>query len=305
MSYNFPPNFRSYITNTYLKAQNRFKVNSWVSNRVRPSGGVKKGDPVSPLLFNLTIDGLLKTLPSHIAATIDDAKVNALAFADALILAASTADGITCVLRLNPAKCQSLSVQGQPKQKRTIIEDHRYLVSGRPIPTLSAMNHSLTWEFFFPLGRLKFSPNTYLKEALTRLTKAPLKPQQRLHILLIALIQRLYHRLDLSTVSLSCLKKADITIREAVRRWIALPHDVPIAFFHASACDGGLGIPSVRYKAPLLRYNRLKNVTLHNLKGNIFTNYYLSHEIDAAGKRLNYNNTILKRSDHIQQMWAA
>lgn len=272
-SYNFLSNFRSYISNTYSKAQTRFKSIGWVSDPVKPSGGIKQGDPLSPLLFNLIIDGLLRTLPSHIAATIDDTKVNALAFADDLIMAASTADGLqelidhaetylnSCGLRLNPAKCQSLSIQGQPKQKRTIIEDRRFLVSGRPIPN-TKRDESFTYLGinFSPLGRLKFSPSTYLKEALTRLTKAPLKPQQRQHILRIAVIPRLYHPLALSTVRLSCLKKADITIRKAVRKWVALPHDVPIAFFHASACDGGLGIPSVRYKAPLLRYNRLSNV---------------------------------------------
>lgn len=71
-------------------------------------------------------------------------------------------------------------------------------------------------------------------------------------------------------------------------------HDTPVAFFHASACDEGLSIPSVRWRAPVLRYQRLLNVQLPNLEDNVATNSYIVHEIDGASKR-----NILKGSDQI------
>lgn len=93
-SYGFPHAFRNYIQNIHTKSQTRFKGDGWISNPSSPSVGVKQGDPLSPLLFNLVIDGLLRALPNHIAALIDSTKINALAFADDLVLAASTADGL-------------------------------------------------------------------------------------------------------------------------------------------------------------------------------------------------------------------
>lgn len=47
------------------------------------------------------------------------------------------------------------------------------------------------------------------------------------------------------------LNKADKIIRAAVRKWLALPDDVPVAYLHAAVRHGGLGIPSLRWSAPL------------------------------------------------------
>lgn len=103
---------------------------------------------------------------------------------------------------------------------------------------------------------------------------------------------------------MSCLRRSDILVRQAVRRWVNLPHDTPTAFFHASACDGGLSIPSIRWRTPLLRYNRLSNVILPNLEGNSITNVYLASERDAASARLLCDGETLKNTRLIQQIWA-
>lgn len=57
---------------------------------MRPTTGVKQGDPLSPLLFNLVIDRLLRSLPEEIGATLGEGQINAIAFADDLILLANT-----------------------------------------------------------------------------------------------------------------------------------------------------------------------------------------------------------------------
>lgn len=158
-SYGFPARFVAYIKSVYSTSLTQFKIDGWLTDPLGPSVGVEQGDPLSPLMFNLIIDGLLRSLPSHIAASIDTIKVNALAFADDLILAANTPDGLqdlidhtqkyleSCGLKLNPAKCRSLSIQGQPKRKRTVIEDRRFMVRGHS-------KHSEQREFHIPRQRL-------------------------------------------------------------------------------------------------------------------------------------------------------
>lgn len=244
--------------------------------------------------------------------------MNALASADDLILSANTADGLqdlidftecylkSCGLTLNPAMCRSLSIQGQPKQKRTVIEDRKFKVQGRGISNTKRTESFVYLGIkFTPKGRIVFSPATEIVQALQRLTKAPLKPQQRLHALRTVLIPRLYHRLALTTVKISYLKKADTTVRSFVRRWTALPHDTPMAYFHASTKDGGLGVPSIRWRAPLLRYQRLLNVKLPNLDGSVVENTYLARETDAALKRLHHEGNIIRKSAELQKLWAA
>ena len=91
---------------------------------------------------------------------------------------------------------------------------------------------------------------TKLVPLLDRLTKAPLKPQQRLFALKVFLLPKIYHHMVLERVTIRSLNEID-TVREFVRQWIALPNDTPTAYFHAPMTEGGLGIPSLRRMAPL------------------------------------------------------
>ena len=79
-----------------------------------------------------------------------------------------------------------------------------------------------------------------LEEGLRQLSAAPLKPQQRLFLLRAHLLPSLYHELILSRYSKGLLRYLDRRSREAVQRWLRLPHDVPQPFFHARVPDGAL-----------------------------------------------------------------
>lgn len=158
-SYRFSEGFIRYIRDLYDNSITYFLGDGWKSEAVKPSVGVKQGDPLSPFLFNLVIDGLLVSLPNHIAARIDDTSVNALAFADDLVLAASTKEGLqellvtthqylySCGLRLNTAKCKTLSIEGQPKQHRTVIMPNKFTIGGTTLPSLLRTD-VITWNRF-------------------------------------------------------------------------------------------------------------------------------------------------------------
>ena len=69
-----------------------------------------------------------------------------------------------------------------------------------------------------------------LEERLKQLSKAPLKPEQRLFLLRIHLIPGLYHETSLSKYSISLLKYFDRKARTAVRRCLHLPRDVCLLY---------------------------------------------------------------------------
>lgn len=71
-----------------------------------------------------------------------------------------------------------------------------------------------------------------LAHSIELLTKAPLKPQQRIRLLRDCLFPRYYHRWVVGSISAKTLKKADMLVRTAVRRWLRFPHDVPAGYFH-------------------------------------------------------------------------
>jgi len=99
-----------------------------------------------------------------------------------------------------------------------------------------------------------------LEEGLKQLSKAPLKPKQRLFLLRVDLILGLYHETALSKYSKGLLKYLDRTARAAVRRWLHLPHDVPQPLFHAPTGEGGLGLPELLVQIPLMRRVRVEKL---------------------------------------------
>ena len=96
-----------------------------------------------------------------------------------------------------------------------------------------------------------------LAEGLDNISRAPLKPQQRMFILTNNLIPSLYHQLVLTATSKKYLKRLDRSVRAAVRSWLKLPNDTPKAYFHAKIFDGGLGIVTLEHQVPLMKIKRI------------------------------------------------
>lgn len=101
-----------------------------------------------------------------------------------------------------------------------------------------------------------------LKVLLLRLSKAPLKPQQRMVALRTYLIPRLIHRLVLGPVSSKLLKSLDAMVRGTVRKWLNLPQDVTLGFYYAPIPESGLGVMCLRSVIPALRLRRLRSLIL-------------------------------------------
>ena len=89
------------------------------------------------------------------------------------------------------------------------------------------------------------TPGSLLKHRLEQLTLAPLKPQQRVYLLVNHQIPRLLHVLVLGKVYRTSLSRMDRRIRVALRKWVRLPHDTLDAILYAEVVRGGLGIPEL------------------------------------------------------------
>lgn len=227
-----------YIRDLYSNSTTSLIGDRWKFAPMTPASGVKQGDLLSPFLFNLVIDNLLKALPPQIAAKIYETPINALAFADDLVLASTTREGLqellditdqylrSCALSLNPAKCSVLSMQGQPKQKCNVIALVPFHIGNTQIPSLQQTDkiEYLGIEFDSN-GHIASYSTTRIREQLECLTKVPLKPQQRLYALKTFLIPRLYHLLK---IRLSYLTQIDALIRGTIRGWLKLPADTPV-----------------------------------------------------------------------------
>ncbi|CAK9834516.1 Retrovirus-related Pol polyprotein from type-1 retrotransposable element R2 (Fragment) [Anthophora retusa] len=268
----FPPRFIAYITKLYASARMYIEVGGRRSVPVQPGRGIRQGDPLSSILFNLVMDEVLARIPASIGYLFNAVRINALAFADDLVLIVASVDGLQelldCVITElarhglvpAPSKCRSLSVIPSGRDKKSkLITDILFDIAGTPIPQTG---FSDTWKH---LG-VVFNYRGVLKTAidinnyLDKITKAPLKPQQRLQILRVFLLPRFQYPLVLGRVTYGTLRCIDKCVRKYLRKWLSLPKDVPKSFFHTSIKEGGLGMWSFETKIPELTKRRLENI---------------------------------------------
>ena len=161
-----------------------------------------------------------------------------------------------CGLELSPGlqgKSASICLSIDGRAKKWIVYPHPYLqVQGELIPTLTI---SQVYKYLginiSPQSTKATVPNT-LKQGLSNISKAPLKPQQRLNTANCHLVPKLLHQLTLTPSSAKYLKRLDLTMRSAVRSWLKLPKDTSTTFFHAKAVDSGLNLPLLEHEIPLL-----------------------------------------------------
>lgn len=221
-----------YISNTYRKGSAVLQHNGWQSSEIQPKRGVKQGDPLSPTIFNLIIDALIKAIPGELGVEVAGRHLSALVFADYLVLFASSEKGLQemlntasaflskCGLTINTGKSQTLAWKTIPKKKMSVVDEScKFYIGNTAILTTSRTEK---WKY---LG-VQISANgiTYsnvgseLVAHLERLTRAPLKPQQCLWALRTVIIPKLMYSLVLGKTTFSMLKKFDTLIRTSLRK---------------------------------------------------------------------------------------
>ena len=107
-------------------------------------------------------------------------------------------------------------------------------------------------------SKMRSSMRKELLQGLNNITRAPLKPHQRMLILRKFLVPRILHELVLAPVGDGWLRWLDTALRANVHLWLKLPNDTPVCFFHAGVADGGLAVPSLWYSIPVIRRKRLE-----------------------------------------------
>nr|pir reverse transcriptase-like protein - silkworm [Bombyx mori]AAB59214.1 reverse transcriptase-like protein [Bombyx mori]8GH6_A Chain A, Reverse transcriptase-like protein [Bombyx mori] len=263
-----PEQFCGYIAHLYDTASTTLAVNNEMSSPVKVGRGVRQGDPLSPILFNVVMDLILASLPERVGYRLEMELVSALAYADDLVLLAGSKVGmqesisaVDCVgrqmgLRLNCRKSAVLSmIPDGHRKKHHYLTERTFNIGGKPLRQVSCVER---WRYlgvdFEASGCVTLEHS--ISSALNNISRAPLKPQQRLEILRAHLIPRFQHGFVLGNISDDRLRMLDVQIRKAVGQWLRLPADVPKAYYHAAVQDGGLAIPSVRATIPDLIVRR-------------------------------------------------
>jgi len=257
----------------YIRELYATQVTNLFGTSIRPSRGVQQGDPLSPLLFNMVLDEALRSIksPGYMSNGVE---VNSLAYADDVVLVSESIEKLQLALnqfastaeasglKLNVGKSATFHWRKVPRERSAYLTGQAMMYDGEALPTLG-VNDAYKY-----LG-IKFTPNgkvrnnaELLATYLGRLTKAPLRPGQRLCLLRRFLIPRILHQAVLGRSPGCLLKEMDRKIRAKIRLWCDLPKDAPLGLFHGDVANGGLGVWSLSEVVPVLRAQRTQKLRL-------------------------------------------
>ena len=112
--------------------------------------------------------------------------------------------------------------------RKTVVDANRiFHIKGQP---LRALYREDSWKYlgieFSPEGCRPVRLNNQLSPLLEQLTKAPLKPQQRIFTLKAGALPKVYYQMALGRINISDIRKADKIVRAFVKQWMALPNDI-------------------------------------------------------------------------------
>ena len=267
----FPPELTEYIRTLYDKASTSIMGDTCPIRR-----GVLQGDPLSPYLFNITLDWALSQVPADVGARLAGTPIPYIAYADDVALTASTPCGLQASLNalaqgaagvgleIGLPKCATLYIRGDGKRKRWLVDTKTtFEVSGEK---LKALGPGETYKY---LG-LELGPAVGRAEprrALAALIKdlgsiqaAPLKPQQKLWALKNVVIPKHQYSRVLGKTTKGNLQRMDCEVRKFVKKALHLPKDTPNAGIYTRTCEGGLGVPRLTVLIPALKRGALERL---------------------------------------------
>ena len=243
-----PVVLRNILNDIYADNISNFLV-AGSSIPIRPTAGVRQGDALSSIVFNLAAEALVRAAKSSINSGVDVHGVCArvTAYADDMtIIGGSWKDqqrvldvvnGVaqTLGLQFNGAKCSNFSM------RKGLTCNSELILNDLQLRCLGEEEH----ECYLgePIGaRLRFRPATSIPRNLHLLADSLLAPWQKLEVFRAYLIPSMSHHLASGRVEKRFLAELEQKCRNFLRLITNQPNSSSDEFFYADRRVGGLGV---------------------------------------------------------------
>jgi len=219
---------------------------------IHPSAGVRQGDPLSCIVFNLAAEPLVRAAksssnPGFLAC---GSFIKATAYADDIAVITSSTDDLqetldvlsatasTLGLKFNARKCAFMQLkEGKAAEASIFIESEQIRCLGpeEQEPYLG-----------IPIGaKLRFRPSTSMVALMDKVASSLLAPWQKLEILRSNLLPSLAHELASGRVAKETLALLDTECAKFLRFVCDLPDSSTRSYFYADRSAGGLGFTTL------------------------------------------------------------
>lgn len=258
-----------YVMGTF-NATTTIKVGNDCTGPIGIRRGVRQGDPLSPIIFNIVMDELLDRVSNkYDGATLPNGeRCSIMAFADDLLLLTDKEVDLPLMLedtttflqrrgmQLNAAKCRLLA-GGVVSGRSIACSRVRLTLDGVRIPNVGTLDTFRYLGHDFGYSGIEKPSIHNLSTWLQNVHKAPLKPDQKVSLIRQYLIPRLLYGLQNPRVDKRTLREADRLIKRSIKRTLHLNVHTPDALLYASVRDGGLGLMELSRSVPRILLGRL------------------------------------------------
>ena len=261
-----PEELISLIMNAYRGASTTIKLPDGTTRAIPIQAGVKQGCPLSPILFNLCIELILRRV-KETAAKLKSGQcdhygtpISCLAYADDLVIIARSKQALQKLLdaaseaahiigfEFRPDKCATLSLTST-RQRATFVEQQDFIVQGNHIPAL-AQEESYRY-LGVPIGLIhniddipNIVPN--LIKSIELIGNSLLAPWQKLDAIRTFVQPCLTYALRAGNPEMQSLDQYRSMLVRTLRDICNLPNRATAAYFFASKRTGGLSFQEPR-----------------------------------------------------------
>lgn len=220
--------------------------------------GVKQGDPLSPLLFNLVLDPILVRLSEGgDGFRVGTADIAVTAYADDLVLFSSSVEGLqrqlaivdqslgSVGMSLSVEKCIGFAVER--RGDAWVAPPVAVSLGTSPIRFVGVSEPFQYLGVTYTLAR-GFSNDHHLRtleETVARVGRLALKPHQKSQLLMQYVVPTCAYRITVDLPSQASLRRVDAVVRREVKRYLHLGPYTTDCLLYARKRDGGLGFPNL------------------------------------------------------------
>ena len=292
------PHMAAIVIDMYTDISTVIHVGGKQTSNIPIKRGVKQGDPLSPILFNMVIDELIDKLGTNYGFKISNEIIlTCLGYADDLVLFSGSTIGMqllldACIqffndrgLKLNVKKCQGVNARWLGKEKKSVIDNRPiWRAYGSPIP-MTDFDETAKYLGLNITTSGKSAVNVdLLRSMLHAVEHCELRRSQKIFVIRAHIIPKFVYGLGLSITTKGSLEQIDIIIRATVKRLLCMPDNLAHEFLYMSTRNGGLGLYRFAHKLPLLKlglYAKLAlsdNITREILKDPVWIKDVLTQQ---------------------------
>ena len=252
-----PEQLREILKDIYSNTSASFCVGK-SSIKISPSAGVRQGDALSTIVFNLAAEALVRAAKSNLNSgyQLFETTLKTTAYADDIALISSSTSEMQPIidslvnqagrigLQFNAKKCAQLTLaKGKHSDSTSVLQ-------GSPLRVIKEDEFELY--LGIPIGcRLTFRLTTSLPTLLEKLADSLLAPWQKLEVFRAYLLPSLSHQLSSGRVKKGPLDELDSRCKAFLRQVANVPPNNSNTFFYADRSVGGLGSTPISSEADI------------------------------------------------------